>query len=139
LTSFDAIVVQVQMSFTKIEIKNNVFWFFFGEFLNIHISHLTRHSTINMALKWHHKNIYNKITVFIEFWRLLDMFFGSIDYGCTQNHVSLIIYILYFFMFTLLLHTHIFTLTKGQCTNMVPCKCFIGVWVEVYILYIINP
>jgi hypothetical protein len=40
----------------------------FFEFFNIHISHLTLYSMINMALKWHHKNISNKITVFIEFW-----------------------------------------------------------------------
>jgi hypothetical protein len=37
-----------------------------------------------MALKWHHKNISNKIVVFIEFWQLLDVFFGSID--CDYTH-----------------------------------------------------
>jgi hypothetical protein len=107
--------------------KPKIMFFFFLEFLNIHISHLTQHSIINMALKWHHKNISNKITVFIEFWRLLNMFFGSFDCDCTKNHVSFNHLHSSFFTFTLLLHTHIFTLTKGQCTNMVPCKCFIGV------------
>jgi len=116
-----------------------MFFDFFLQFLNIHISHLTQHSTINMALKWQHKDISNKITVFIEFWWLFNMFFSSFDCDCTQNHVSFNHLHSYFFIFTLLLHTHIFTLTKGQCTNMVPCKCFIGVWVEVYILYTINP
>jgi hypothetical protein len=32
------------------------------------ISHLAQHSMINMALKWHHKNISNKIIIFKEFW-----------------------------------------------------------------------
>jgi hypothetical protein len=41
---------------------------YISEIFNIHISHLTLHSMINMALKWHHKNISNKISVFIEFW-----------------------------------------------------------------------
>jgi hypothetical protein len=31
---------------------------------NIHINHLTLQSMINMALKWHHKNISNKIIVY---------------------------------------------------------------------------
>jgi len=39
---------------------------------------------IKMALKWHHKNISNKITIFIEIWQFLNMFFGSFDYDCTQ-------------------------------------------------------
>jgi hypothetical protein len=30
---------------------------------------------INMASKWHHKNISNKITIFIQFWQLFEMFF----------------------------------------------------------------
>ncbi len=51
----------------------------FFEFFNIHINHLALHSMINMALKWHHKNIFNKITVFIKFWWLPNMFFGSFD------------------------------------------------------------
>jgi hypothetical protein len=32
-----------------------------------------------MALKWHHKNISNKITIFIEFWRLPSVLFDSFD------------------------------------------------------------
>jgi hypothetical protein len=91
-----------------------------------------------MALKWHHKNISNKIIVVIEFWWSLDTFFGLFDCDCTQNHVSFNHYILNFFTFTLLLHTHTFTFTKRQCTNMVPCKFFVGVWMEVYILYTIS-
>ncbi len=31
------------------------------ELLNIHINHLTQLLTINMALKWHHINICNKV------------------------------------------------------------------------------
>jgi len=31
---------------------------------------------INMALKWHHKNISNKIIVFIEFWQSPNVLFG---------------------------------------------------------------
>jgi hypothetical protein len=57
---------------------------FFFEFFNIHISHLARHSMINMALKWHHKNITNKIIVFIEFWWSPN-FFDSFDYECIQS------------------------------------------------------
>jgi hypothetical protein len=47
---------------------------FYFEFFNTHISHLAQHSIINMALKWHHKNISNKIMVFIEFWWLQHVF-----------------------------------------------------------------
>ncbi len=39
---------------------------------------------INMTLKWHHKNISNKITILIEFWYLLDMFFRLFDYYIQQ-------------------------------------------------------
>jgi hypothetical protein len=45
--------------------KNPLLLFF--EFFNIHFNNLTRHSIINMALKWHRKNMSNKITVFIKF------------------------------------------------------------------------
>jgi hypothetical protein len=51
--------------------------------MNIHISHLALHSMINMTLKWHHKNIFNKIAVFIKFWWLPNVFFGSFDCDCT--------------------------------------------------------
>jgi hypothetical protein len=34
------------------------------EFFNIQINHLALHSMIKMALKWDHKNIFNKIIVF---------------------------------------------------------------------------
>jgi hypothetical protein len=39
---------------------------------------------INMALKWHHKNISNKIVVLIEFLRSPNVLFGLFDYDC--NH-----------------------------------------------------
>jgi len=65
-------------------------YFFWISILNsstfIHINHLDKHSMINMALKWHHKNISNKITVFIKFRWLLDMFFGLFD--CDYTHES---------------------------------------------------
>jgi hypothetical protein len=65
-----------------------IFLNFCFEFFNIHISHLTLHSMINMSLKWHHKNISNKIIIFIKFWRSPNMLFGLFDYDCTQllNH-----------------------------------------------------
>jgi hypothetical protein len=63
-------------------------WIFILNFFNIHISHLTLHSMINMTLKWHHKNISNKITIFIEFWWWLDVFLGSFE--CDYIHVSLV-------------------------------------------------
>jgi len=44
-----------------------IFLNFYFEFFNTHINHVAQHSMINMALKWHHKNISNKIIVFIEF------------------------------------------------------------------------
>jgi len=43
---------------------------------------------INMALKWHHKNISNKIIIFIEFWWSLDMFFSLFD--CDYTHVGVV-------------------------------------------------
>jgi hypothetical protein len=58
---------------------------FFLEFFNIHISHLTLHSMISMALKWHHKNIFNKITVFVKFWQSPNMFFDSFDCDYTRR------------------------------------------------------
>jgi hypothetical protein len=67
------------MSFTKIKTQNNFFFNFNFEFFNTHISHLAQHSTINMTLKWNHKNIYNKIIVFVEFWWLPNLLFGSFD------------------------------------------------------------
>ncbi len=50
------------------------------------ISHLAQHSMINMALNWHHKNIFNKIIVFIEFWLSFDVFFDSFDYDYTHYY-----------------------------------------------------
>jgi hypothetical protein len=38
---------------------------------------------INMALKWHHKNIYFKITILKEFWGLFNMVFSLFDCECT--------------------------------------------------------
>jgi hypothetical protein len=75
LIAFDAIVVQVQMSFTKTKTQNILNFYF--ELFNTDISHLAQESTINMAIMWHHKNISNKITIFIEFWWLLEVLFGS--------------------------------------------------------------
>jgi hypothetical protein len=63
-----------------------IFLNFYFEFFNIHISYLAKHSMINMTLKWHHKNISNKITVFIKLWQSFDMFFGLID--CDYTHES---------------------------------------------------
>jgi hypothetical protein len=49
------------------------------------INHLTQHSMINMTLKWHQKNITNKIIIFIEIWYWLIVFFDLFDYECTQS------------------------------------------------------
>jgi len=57
------------------------------ELFNIQINHLALHSMIKMALKWHHKNISNKIIVFIKFWQFPNVFFGSFD--CDYTHVVL--------------------------------------------------
>jgi hypothetical protein len=46
----------------------SIFLNFYFEFFNVHIIHLAQHSMINIILKWHHKNISNKIIVFIKFW-----------------------------------------------------------------------
>jgi len=62
LIAFDATIVQVQRRFINIKTQNN-----YLDFFNIHICHLTLHSMINLELKWHHKNISNKITFFIGF------------------------------------------------------------------------
>jgi hypothetical protein len=59
--------------------------------MNTPINHLAQHSTINMALKWHHKNTSNKIIVFIEFWQSSDVFFDSLDCDCTHYYYSEII------------------------------------------------
>jgi len=72
------------MSFTKTKTQNNFF-----EFFNIHISHLAQHSMINMTLDWHHKNISNKIIIFIEFWRFPDVFFDSFDCDFTFEELEL--------------------------------------------------
>jgi hypothetical protein len=68
--------------------KPNIYIFlnFCFEFFNIHINHLALHSMINMTLKWHHKNISNKIIILIEFWWLFDVLFGSFD--CDYTHVA---------------------------------------------------
>ncbi len=48
------------------------------------INHLAQHSMINMALKWYHKNISNKIIIFSEFWQSPNVLFDSFDcdYTC---------------------------------------------------------
>jgi hypothetical protein len=38
---------------------------------------------INMALKWHQKKKSNNIIVFIAFWWLPNVLFGSFDCDCT--------------------------------------------------------
>jgi hypothetical protein len=51
--------------------KLNFFFFnFYFEVLNTHISHLTQIPMITMALKWHHKNVSNKI---LSFERILEV------------------------------------------------------------------
>jgi hypothetical protein len=69
-----------KFKFPLLKSKPKIFFLnFYFEFFNTHINHLAQHSTSNMALKWNHKNISNKIMVFIEFWWLPNMFFGSFD------------------------------------------------------------
>jgi hypothetical protein len=67
LTNFDVIIVQVQMSFTKTKTQILFFLNLYFEFFISHISHLTQHSTINITLKWHHKNAFNNIIVLLSF------------------------------------------------------------------------
>jgi len=62
LTAFDVIIVQIQRSFIKTKTQNNFFEFLFW-ILQHYINHLAQHSMIKMTLKWHHKNISNKITI----------------------------------------------------------------------------
>jgi hypothetical protein len=64
--------------------KPKIIFFEIFEFFNNHISHLTQHSTINMALKWDHKNIFNKITIFIKFRWSPNVLFGLFD--CDSTH-----------------------------------------------------
>jgi len=42
---------------------------------------------ITMTLKWHHKNISNKIIVLKKIWQLFDMVFGSFDFDCTPKSI----------------------------------------------------
>ncbi len=54
---------------------------------------------IIMGLKWHHKNISNKIIVFKELWRVLHMVFGLFDCDCTHWRVLILDHWkLYFFL-----------------------------------------
>jgi hypothetical protein len=39
---------------------------------------------ITMALKWHHENIFNKITILKKLWQSFDIVFCSFEYDCTQ-------------------------------------------------------
>jgi hypothetical protein len=43
---------------------------------------------INMALKWHHKNISNEVTILKKFWQSFNMFFGSFD--CDYTHIVVV-------------------------------------------------
>ncbi len=79
MITFDTIVVQVQKSFTQ---TKTLFIYLFNSSTFICISHLAQNSMITKALKWHHKNISNKITAFIEFWQAPDVLFGSFDCDC---------------------------------------------------------
>jgi hypothetical protein len=73
-----------------LKLKPNFFFLnFYFEFLNIHINHLAQHSMITMALKWHHKNISNKIIILIEFWWSHNVFFGSFDCDYTLKYINI--------------------------------------------------
>jgi len=65
--------------FTKTKTQNLFFFKFICWNLQHSYQSFNTTSMINLALKWHHKNISNNITVFIEFWWPPDMFFGSLD------------------------------------------------------------
>jgi hypothetical protein len=85
LTIFCATVVQVQRSFIKTKTQFIIIFLkICFECFNIHISHLALHSIIDMTLKWHHKNISNKIIVFIKFWQLPNVFFSL--FNCDYTH-----------------------------------------------------
>jgi hypothetical protein len=46
------------------------------EFIDTYISHLTQRPMINMAIKWHHMNVCNKVVI----WRLFTMVFGLFNH-----------------------------------------------------------
>ncbi len=50
------------------------FFNFYFEFLNTHIGHFTKLPMITMALKWHHENIFNKITILKKIWQSFEFF-----------------------------------------------------------------
>jgi hypothetical protein len=52
------------------------------------MNHLTQLPMINLALKWHHKNISNKVIVLKEFWQSFNMVFDLFDCDYTLFHVS---------------------------------------------------
>jgi len=66
-------------------LNQNPILFFKNYFFNIYFSHLALHSLIHMTLKWHHKNMSNKITIVIEFWWLPNVLFGSFDCDYTLH------------------------------------------------------
>jgi hypothetical protein len=59
---------------------------FYFEFPNSHIGHFTKLPMITMALKWHHKNIFNKITILKEFLQSSNIVFYSFD--CDYTHMA---------------------------------------------------
>ncbi len=74
--------------------QNPNFFFsnFYFEVLSIYISHLTQLLMITMALKWHHKNISNKITILKEFWQSYDIVFGLFDCDYTWMASRLVLF-----------------------------------------------
>ncbi len=67
------------------------FFNFYFEFLNTHIGHFTKLPMITMALKWHHENIFNKITILKKIWQSFDIVFCSFDYDHTQMALRLVL------------------------------------------------
>jgi hypothetical protein len=61
---------------------------FYFELFSIHINHLTKLPMINIALKWHHKNISNKVTILKKFWPSSNMVLGLFD--CDYTHIVVV-------------------------------------------------
>ncbi len=83
---FYANVVQVQKSYIKTKTQNYYFFNFYFEFLNTCIGHFIKLPMITIALKWHHKNIFNKITILNFFWQSSNIVFCSFD--CDSTHMA---------------------------------------------------
>jgi hypothetical protein len=98
-----------------------IFFNFYFEFLNIHINHLTKFPMITMGLKWRHKNISNKITIFKEFWWLSNMIFGLFDYDYTQIHNLVRTFLLYK-NFKCIVHINLQLFFTYACKNNIYCS-----------------